>query len=152
MPSTKPYRVLSVDDDEDACEMLSQLLKPEQIDVTCVQSAAKAWPKINTERFDLYLLDAWLPEIDGFELCKQIRERDATTPILFYSAAAYDADKEKGIAAGANAYVTKPNVNTLISTMADLLAKTKSEAVAAPWTITQSRPIRRSLSAAFSTP
>lgn len=68
------------------------------------------------------MLDGWLPGIDGFELCKQIREFDSVTPILFYSGAAYDTDKEKGIAAGANAYVTKPNVEGLIQTILDLIA------------------------------
>ena len=128
MPTQTLYdaRVLSVDDDEDACEMLSLLLKTVQIDVTCVQSAAQAWPKINNGRFDLYLLDAWLPDLDGFELCRQIRASDSTTPILFYSGAAYDADKKKGIAAGATAYVTKPNIDVLIKTMANLITKTKS--------------------------
>lgn len=100
-------RVLSVDDDEDAGEMLSLLLKTVQVDVTCVRSAAEAWPKINTEYFDMYLLDAWLPDVDGFELCRQIRASGSTTPILFYSGAAYDADKQRGMAAGATAYVTK---------------------------------------------
>ncbi len=140
-------RVLSVDDDKDACEMLSLLLESVQVDVTCVQSAAEAWPKINTEHFDLYLLDAWLPDIDGFELCRQIRASGSTTPILFYSGAAYDADKQRGIAAGASAYVTKPNVDRLINTMLNLITKTKAKAVAEPWTIIESRPAPKWLSA-----
>ena len=134
-------RVLSVDDDVDACEMLRILLKTEQIDVTCVQSAAAAWPKIKTERFDLYLLDAWLPDIDGFELCRQIRVNDPTTPILFYSGAAYNADKEKGIAAGANAYVTKPDVSGLMKTMVDLIAKAGAETLALSWMSTECRVV-----------
>ena len=140
MPTLTPSvsRILSVDDDPDACEMLSLLLKTMQIDVTCVQSAAEAWPKINAERFDLYVLDAWLPNVDGYALCRQIRSCDPSTPILFYSGAAYDADKEKGIAAGANAYVTKPNVEGLISSTMDLLAKSKLEAFARSWMSTQS--------------
>jgi DNA-binding response OmpR family regulator len=149
MPSNTLPRVLCVDDDEDACEMLSLLLKSQRIDVTCAQSAAEAWLKIKAECFDLYLLDAWLPRLDGFEFCRQIRELDSNTPILFYSGAAYDADKQKGIAAGANAYVAKPDVEGLIETISDLIAKAKADDVAARWVGNQHRPAENWLSAQF---
>jgi DNA-binding response OmpR family regulator len=123
MPSNTLPRVLCVDDDEDSGEMLNLLMKSHGIEVTCARSAADAWPKIKTECFELYLLDAWLPQLDGFEFCRQIRDLDSRTPILFYSGAGYDADKQKGIAAGANAYVTKPDVDGLIEAMVDLIAK-----------------------------
>jgi len=100
MPSHTRSRVLSVDDDEDACEMLRVLMNSYRIDATCVRSAADAWLMIKAERFNLYLLDAWLPNLDGFEFCRQIREFDSVTPILFYSGAAYDADKQKGDCSG----------------------------------------------------
>ena len=115
-------RVLCVDDDLDACEMLSELLKSYQIEVTCAQTAAEAWPLLKAECFDLYLLDAWLPKLDGFEFCRQIRALDSTTPIVFYTGAAYDVDRLKGMAAGANAYVTKPDVESLIENISNLTA------------------------------
>jgi DNA-binding response OmpR family regulator len=149
MPSNTRSRVLCVDDDEDACEMLSLLLNSYRIDATCVRSAAEAWLKIKAERFDLYLLDVWLPRLDGFEFCRQLREFDSTTPILFYSGAAYDADKQKGIAAGANAYVTKPDVEGLIETISNLIAKAKADDVAARWVGNQLPPAQNSLSAQF---
>lgn len=147
MPSKS--RVLCVDDDEDACEMLSVLMNSYGIDVTCARSAVDAWPLIKAECFDLFLLDAWLPRLDGFEFCRQIREFDSNTPILFYSGAAYDADKQKGIAAGANAYVTKPNVEGLIETMVDLIAKARAADVASPWVGNHLPPADNSLSAQF---
>ena len=125
-------RVLFVDDDEDACEILSLLMSSCGIDATCVQSAVEAWPLIKTQCFDLFVLDGWLPGIDGFEFCRQIRESDSDTPILFYSGAAYDTDKQKGISAGANAYVTKPDVDGLIKTIEDLIAKAKALDVDSP--------------------
>lgn len=131
MLSKPPSHVLSVDDDVEACEMLSLLLKSHGIDLTCAQSAAEAWLRIKGESFDLYLLDAWLPKTDGFELCRQIRQCDSSTPILFYSGAAYETDKRKGIAAGANAYVTKPDIDGLIETMTDMIARAKADAFAA---------------------
>ena len=149
MPSNTRPRVLCVDDDEDACEMLKVLVNSFGIDATCVRSAAAAWPLIKAKRFDLYLLDGWLPSIDGYEFCRQIREFDSDTPILFYSGAAYEADKLRGIAAGANAYVTKPDVEQLIETMVDLIAKAKADHVAPRWVSNQLRPAEKSLSAQF---
>ena len=135
MPSKPPYRVLFVDDDddEDAVEMLNLLLKPHGIEVTYARSASEASLMIKAECFDLYMLDAWMPQIDGFEFCRQIRDVDLITPILFYTGAAYDTDKQKGIAAGASAYVIKPDVEGLIETIVDLLAKASANDVAPYW-------------------
>lgn len=149
MPYSPLSRVLSVDDDLDACEMLKLLLKSRHIDVTCVQSAAEALAKIETASFDLYLLDAWLPGCDGFQLCRQIRAGDATTPILFYSGAAYEADKQQGIAAGANAYVTKPDVDGLIRTMMDLIAKARAADVVTPFVNHQRQPSEKRFSSQY---
>jgi CheY-like chemotaxis protein len=123
--------------------MLSLLLKSQRIEVTCAQSAADAWLKIKAQCFDLYLLDAWLPKLDGFEFCRQIRQLDSKTPILFYSGAAYDADKQKGFAAGANAYVTKPDLEGLIETTLDLIAKARAADVAAHWVSNQPSPAEK---------
>jgi two-component system response regulator CssR len=142
MPTLSKSRVLCVDDDLDACEILGLLLNSCGIDSTCAQSAADAWPLIKQQCFDLYLLDGWLPGIDGFEFCRQIREFDSKTPILFYSGAAYDADKQKGIEAGANAYVAKPDVDGLIETIVDLIAKAKTPDVVATWVGNQRQPQR----------
>jgi DNA-binding response OmpR family regulator len=149
MPSNALSRVLCVDDDKDACEMLSMLMNSYRIHVTCAQSASEARRLIKAESFDLYMLDAWLPQTDGFEFCRQIRELDSVTPILFYSGAAYDADKQMGIAMGANAYLTKPDVEGLIETVVDLIAKAKADKVARRWVVNQPRPHEKSLSAQF---
>jgi two-component system, OmpR family, response regulator len=119
------FRVLCVDDDADACAMLSELLRLSGIQCQCADSAAEARTLIRAERFDLYLLDAWLPDMDGFEFCRQIRTIDSITPILFYSGAAYDSDKQQGIAAGANAYVVKPEVDNLVETMSRLVSEAR---------------------------
>jgi DNA-binding response OmpR family regulator len=129
MLSTPHFRVLCVDDDPDACEMLSELLNLSGIKSRCAHSAAEAWRMILTERFDLYLLDAWLPDLDGFEFCRQIRAIDSITPILFYSGAAYETDRQKGMGAGANAYLVKPEVEGLIETMWSLIAEARNAAV-----------------------
>jgi DNA-binding response OmpR family regulator len=63
---------------------------------------------IAVHKFDLFLLDSWLPDGSGIDLCKAIRQIDAHTPIIFYSAAAYEDDKVLAIGAGAQGYLTKP--------------------------------------------
>ena len=108
-------RVLCVDDDEDSREMLSLILEFSRIETKAVGTAAQALSSIQAERFDLYLLDARLPDLDGFELCRRMRDFDPHTPILFFSGAGYEADKKKGIEAGADAYVIKPDLDSLLA-------------------------------------
>jgi DNA-binding response OmpR family regulator len=97
--------------------MLTMLFGLELIEAKTVGTAVEALSSIQTERFDMYVLDAWLPEIDGFELCRRMRAIDRQTPILFFSGAAQEADRKKGIDAGANAYVVKPEIDDLIQTI-----------------------------------
>ena len=113
LDNPRPY-VLCVDDDEDSRLMLVALLRLAAIESTAVGTAAQALSLIQAEHFDLCLLDAWLPEIDGFELCRRMRAFDPHIPILFFSGAAYEADKRKAFAAGADAYVTKPDIYNLL--------------------------------------
>src|SRR5713226_2567047 len=82
-------RVLCVDDDEDSRVMLTTLLRLALIEAKAVGTAAQALSLIQTERFDLYVLDSRLPDLDGFELCRRMRAFDLHTPILFFSGAAY---------------------------------------------------------------
>jgi DNA-binding response OmpR family regulator len=103
--------------------MLAELMLAHGIDATCVPSVVEAWSKIHRNPFDLYLLDGWLPGVDGFHFCRQLRQFDAKTPILFYSAAAYETDRKKGIAAGANAYIVKPDIEGLIEKVQELTVR-----------------------------
>lgn len=110
--------------------MLGLLLKHWQIETKGVGTAAQALSLIQAERFDLYLLDALLPDLDGFELCRQVRTLDPVTPILFFSGAAYEADKQKGIEAGANAYVSKPDVEGVLGRIQQFLSPATQYATA----------------------
>jgi len=109
-----PQRILCVDDDEDCRVLLVTMLRFGLIQATAVGTAHQALSLIQSERFDLYLTDAWLPCLDGFELCRRIRSFDPNTPILFFSGAAYAADKRRGLEAGANGYVIKPDIEDLL--------------------------------------
>lgn len=114
MPSDLSPTVLCVDDDEDSREMLGLLLKHWQIEAKTVGTATQALSLAQAEHFDLYLLDTQLPDLDGFELCRRMRSVDPQTPILFFSGAAYESDKQKGIQAGASAYVAKPDIEGVL--------------------------------------
>jgi two-component system, OmpR family, response regulator len=121
LPNDNCPRVLCVDDDEDSREMLGLLLKYWRIESKTVGTAAQALSLIQAERFDLYMLDAVLPDIDGFELCRRMRELDPHTPILFFSGAAYETDKQRGMEAGANDYVSKPDVEGVLGRIKQFL-------------------------------
>jgi two-component system phosphate regulon response regulator OmpR len=73
------------------------------------------------ERFDLYILDNIFPDGTGLELCRQLRELYPQTPIIFYSGAVFESDREEGLRAGAQEYVAKPGVNGLSETVRRVL-------------------------------
>jgi DNA-binding response OmpR family regulator len=77
--------------------------------VVTAEDGATALDLISKETFDLYILDNWLPEMDGLEICRRIRESGSVKPIIFFSAMVRAADREKALEAGANEYLLKPN-------------------------------------------
>jgi DNA-binding response OmpR family regulator len=108
MQLRKP-RVLYIEDHEDTRELVTLLLSQKDYEVVTGSNVESGIALANSEKFDLYLLDSWLPDGSGLDLCQQIREFDKTTPILFYSAAAYSSDSDMALKCGAQAYLTKPS-------------------------------------------
>jgi DNA-binding response OmpR family regulator len=102
-------RVLYIEDHEDTRELVTLLLSQKNYDVVTGTTIASGVALATTEKFDLYLLDSWLPDGSGLDLCQRIRQFDKTTPILFYSAAAYASDHEMALECGAQAYLIKPS-------------------------------------------
>ena len=104
-------RILIVDDDEMVLMALNELLSPEGYEVHTVPGARVALEKLeHDDEFDLLMLDIIMPEMDGFELCRQIRKMDRykETPIVFLTAKSRDEDRTAGLEAGANLFLTKP--------------------------------------------
>jgi DNA-binding response OmpR family regulator len=99
-------RILLVEDYEDSRDLAIHILT--EYTITCARNFNEGLRLARQGSFDLYLLDNWLPDKSGVELCRAIREFDPHTPILFYSAAAYARDKEEAIRAGAQDYLAKP--------------------------------------------
>src|ERR1700687_5654742 len=88
-------RILCTEDDADTRDLLRVVLEAEGFEVICAEDAAQAMSLATAEKFDLYVLDNWLPEVAGDDLCRKLREFDPVTPILFYSGAAYETDKAR---------------------------------------------------------
>ena len=97
-----------MDDNPDSRDVVHLTLMAEGYDITCVESGREAIDLVRRERFDLLIFDNWLPDLTGTDVTKIIREFNQTTPILFYSAAAYESDKRAAFEAGAQAYLVKP--------------------------------------------
>jgi DNA-binding response OmpR family regulator len=116
--------ILIVEDDEDTRFVYSVLLQMEGYLVTPVSRMEDALSRALSTNYDLIIMDVRLPDGDGVELCKQIREFNRITPIMFVSAAAYSKDVERGMQAGAQAYLTKPaDAENLLDKMTYLLGQ-----------------------------
>lgn len=123
MPNSK--HILCIDDEEH-CEIITQLLKEtgENFVVTNAASPDKALDLIEKQSFDLFILESRLPGISGVELCKIIRNKDSKTPVMFFSGMARPLDRSLALAAGANAYLIKPEgLDSLGDTVQKLLMK-----------------------------
>lgn len=115
-------RILCAEDEEDIALMIVSLLGLIDLEVIIAKTFDEAWEKISGERFDLYLLDNWLPGGSGIDLCKRIREVDAKTPVVFYSGAAYKSDMGEAMEAGAQEYLIKPSdIGSLVESIKRLL-------------------------------
>ncbi len=128
MQVAKP-RVLYIEDHEDTRELVTLLLNQKSYEVVTGSTIETGIALANAQKFDLYLLDSWLPDGSGLDLCQKIREFDKTTPILFYSAAAYASDHDMALRCGAQAYLIKPSQPAdLCRLVSELIADSRSEA------------------------
>jgi len=109
MQMQNPPRVLYIEDHEDTRELVTLVLEQRSYEVVTGATIETGLTLARSQHFDLYLLDSWLPDGSGLDLCRRIREFDKATPILFYSAAAYEIDKDLALRSGAQAYLIKPS-------------------------------------------
>jgi DNA-binding response OmpR family regulator len=114
-------RVLVVDDEPNIVMSLRFLMEREGLEVEVASSGQAAVAALDRAPADLVLLDVMMPGLDGFEVCQRIRANPAwrVTRIVMLTAKGRDVERDKGLALGADAYVTKP-----FSTR-DLVAKVK---------------------------
>ena len=100
-------KVLIIEDEIAIAELEKDYLELSGFEVETESDGTVGLKRALSEDFDMYILDLMLPGIDGFEICKQIRE-EKNTPILMVSAKKDDIDKIRGLGLGADDYITKP--------------------------------------------
>src|ERR1043165_8109658 len=107
---TMKPKILVVDDEPDALELIQYNLKAAGYDVVTAADGEEALKKARAAQPALVILDVMLPEVDGLEVCKTLRREPATAtvPIIMLTAKAAENDRVLGLELGADDYVTKP--------------------------------------------
>src|SRR6266567_6725037 len=104
---TQAPRILLVDDEQAVQTLLTYPLRKDGYDVVGATTGDEALERFRDGDFDLVVLDVMLPQVDGFEVCRQLRARSAV-PIIMLTAKAEEFDKVLGLELGADDYITKP--------------------------------------------
>lgn len=126
-----PIRVLLVDDEPALTNLLKMALHYEGWDIEVARDGGEALAKYEQFEPDLLVLDIMLPDIDGLEILKRIRESEGYTPTLFLTARDSVLDRVNGLTAGADDYLTKPfSLEELVARLRGLLRR--AHAMAAP--------------------
>ena len=100
-------RILIIEDEVAIAELEKDYLELSGFEVSIENRGDAGLERALNEEFDLFILDLMLPEVDGFEICRQIRDKK-NTPIIMVSAKKDDIDKIRGLGLGADDYMTKP--------------------------------------------
>jgi DNA-binding response OmpR family regulator len=117
--------VLIVDDEPNIVLSLEFLMKKAGFEVAVARNGAEALDALKDEAPDLLLLDVMMPEFDGYEVCERIRADPswASTKIVMLTARGRDSERDRGLALGADAYVTKPfSTRELVAQIEEMLA------------------------------
>lgn len=101
-------KILIIEDEPGIANFIRQGLEEESYEVEVEEDGASGLERALSESFDLLLLDWMLPELSGIELCRQFREENKTTPVIFLSSKDTVKDTVHGLQAGANDYIKKP--------------------------------------------
>ncbi len=101
-------RLLLVEDEPGLVLTLTDRLRSEGYTVTSATDGATGLTQATSEPFDVMLLDVMLPGMNGFEVCRELRKRAVTTPVIMLTARGQTVDKVQGLKIGADDYLTKP--------------------------------------------
>jgi len=122
----KMEKILIVEDEESILMALEDNLKLEGYEVSSAKDGELGLSMAEEQGYDLIILDIMLPKMDGFEICKQLRQERITTPILMLTAKGQEIDKILGLELGADDYVTKPySPRELLARVKALLRRAK---------------------------
>ena len=100
--------ILIIEDEESILMALEDDLRVEGYEVSSAKDGLQGFSMAKEQGYDLIILDIMLPKMNGFEVCKQLRQTGITTPILILTAKSQEIDKVLGLELGADDYVTKP--------------------------------------------
>lgn len=120
-------RILCVSKSDDTCFLISNLLRQADYEVVTASGVEDALGQIALGHFCLYVLGKRYADRSTLVLCRRIRERDASTPIIFYSGDSHASSEQEALAAGAQAYILEPYLNELLETI-NLLFEEKTVA------------------------
>jgi two-component system, OmpR family, KDP operon response regulator KdpE len=132
MPERVATKALLVEDDPNIVDLIRSNLAVRGFDTVVSTDGRHALQMLETEEPDIVLLDLMLPEADGFDLCRQIRER-STVAVIVVSARGGERDKVTALNMGADDYMTKPfSVEELLARIAATLRRTRAAGAAEP--------------------
>jgi two-component system, OmpR family, KDP operon response regulator KdpE len=121
------HKILVVDDEPRMVQLISMNLKLEGFQVVSAADGYQALERVTREMPDLVLLDIMMPDMDGYETLKKIREVSAV-PVIYLSVKAEESDRVRGLDLGADDYITKPFSNReLVSRIRAVLRRTETE-------------------------
>lgn len=120
------YKILIVEDEPDMRMGLKDNLEFDGYEVDLAENGKEGYEKITGNNYDLVLLDVMMPEMSGFEVCKQIRKEGIKVPVILLTAKGEEIDKVRGLELGADDYITKP------FSLRELLARVKAVLRRAP--------------------
>jgi len=121
MPRTREARILLIEDEAGLVLTLTDRLSREGYTIESTADGESGLERASADVFDLLLLDLMLPRMNGFDVCRELRRRGVSTPIIMLTARGQLADKVTGLKLGADDYVTKP------FEMAELLARIEAQ-------------------------
>jgi len=103
-------KILIVEDDQHIRKLLNILIRKEDVEIDEAVEGFEARQKLTDNRYDLVILDIMMPNVDGFSILKELREKESTAqlPVIVVTAKTDDKDLMKGYSMGANYYITKP--------------------------------------------
>src|ERR1051325_219798 len=119
----KKCRILYVDDHDDSAAMLKLILADADYEVETARNMEQALQMAADGTFDLYVLDKRLPDGSGLELVKRLNALTPDVPCVIYTGDAYELHQKEAFAAGADAYVAKPDIEKLIDTINKFLTE-----------------------------
>ncbi len=108
MNPARPKRILIVEDEPTISEGIAEALSADGMESTPAFDGIQALELFSSEPFDLVLLDIMIPNLNGYDVCRKIREQDKRVPILILSAKTEEIDQVLGLELGADDYIAKP--------------------------------------------